>query len=190
LKESKLIVVSAPSGSGKSTIVHDLLNQNLPLAFSISATSRPPRGKEQDGVDYHFLSLENFKKKIKEKAFVEYEEVYPNKFYGTLRSELENKRFAGQHIIFDVDVIGGLNIKSEYPDQTLAIFIQVPSLEVLEERLRIRGTESEALVEERLAKAQVEMASAPQFDVVIVNDDLEIAQKEMHKLVKWFIEKK
>ena len=189
MKEGKLIVVSAPSGSGKSTIVHALLNQNLPLAFSISATSRPPRGKEQDGIDYHFLSLENFKKKIKEKAFVEYEEVYPNKFYGTLRSELENKWLAGQHIIFDVDVIGGLNIKSQYPNQTLAIFIQVPSLEVLEERLRMRGTESEALVEERLAKAQVEMASAAQFDVVMVNDDLEIAQKEMHQLIKGFIEK-
>ena len=188
MKEGKLIVVSAPSGSGKSTLVHALLKQKLPLAFSISATSRPPRGKEQDGIDYHFLSLENFKKKIKEKAFVEYEEVYPNKFYGTLRSELEQKWLAGQHIIFDVDVFGGLNIKSQYPDQTLAIFIQAPSLEILEERLRIRGTESEAFVEERLTKAKLEMESATQFDVVMVNDDLESAQKEMHQLVRSFIE--
>ena len=189
MKEGKLIVVSAPSGSGKSTLVHALLKQKLPLAFSISATSRPPRGKEQDGIDYHFLSLKNFKKKIKENAFVEYEEVYPSKFYGTLRSELENKWSAGQHIIFDVDVLGGLNIKSQYPEQTLAIFIQAPSLEVLEKRLLNRGTESEALLVERLAKVKMEMASAPQFDAVVINDDLEIAQQEMHQLVRSFIEK-
>ena len=189
MKKGKLIVLSAPSGSGKSTLVQTLLKQKLPLAFSISATSRPPRGKEQDGIDYHFLSLKNFKKKIKENAFLEYEEVYPSKFYGTLRSELEKKWSDGQHIIFDVDVLGGLNIKSQYPEQTLAIFIQAPSLEVLEERLLKRGTESEALVEERLAKVKMEMASAPQFDAVVINDDLEIALQEMYQLVRSFIEK-
>ena len=181
-------MLSAPSGSGKSTLVHALLEQNLSLAFSISATSRPPRGKEQDGVDYHFLSLENFKKKMEEKAFVEYEEVYPGKFYGTLHSELENKWSASQHVIFDVDVVGGLNIKSQYPEQTLSVFIQAPSLDVLEQRLRARGTESEALFQERLGKAKVEMESAPRFDIVVVNDDLERAKKEFFDLVKVFLD--
>ena len=187
MKEGKLIVVSAPSGSGKSTLVHALLEQNLPLAFSISATSRAPRGKEQDGIDYHFLTPEAFQKKIEENAFVEYEEVYPGKFYGTLRSELENKWSAGQHIVFDIDVVGGLNIKSQYPEQTLSIFIQVPGFEILEHRLRARGTENETLLHERIAKAKVEMESAPELDVVIVNDDLECAKKEMLQRVKAFV---
>jgi guanylate kinase len=188
LKEEKLIVVSAPSGSGKTTLVQSLLSQNLPLSFSISATSRPPRGKEQDGVDYHFLELDDFKKKIEADAFVEYEEVYPGKFYGTLRSELEKKWSKGQHIIFDVDVVGGLNIKSQYPDQTLAIFIQAPSLDVLEQRLRSRGTESEALLQERLAKAKMEMEQASKFDFLLVNDDLEISKKDFSERVKAFLD--
>jgi len=188
LKEGKLIVISAPSGSGKSTLVKALLENDLPLAFSVSATSRPPRGVEQEGIDYHFLSPEAFKKKIEEKAFVEYEEVYPDKFYGTLRSELQNKWAAGQHIVFDIDVVGGLNIKSQYPEQTLSIFIQVPSLKVLEERLGARGTESEALIQERIAKAQMEMESAPKFDVIVVNDDLENAKKELFERVKAFVD--
>tara|TARA_B100002019_G_scaffold289926_1_gene306572 strand:- start:1477 stop:2049 length:573 start_codon:yes stop_codon:yes gene_type:complete len=188
LKEGKLIVVSAPSGSGKSTLVKALLENDLPMAFSISATSRPPRGKEQDGIDYHFLTPEAFQKKIAENAFVEYEEVYPAKFYGTLREELQNKWSAGQHIIFDIDVVGGLNIKSQYPEQTLSIFVQAPNLKVLEERLRSRATEDEALIQERLAKAQLEMESATEFDVVIVNDDLEQAKKEMFQKVKAFVE--
>lgn len=157
------------------------------MSFSISATSRLPRGKEQNGIDYHFLSLDDFKKKIEANAFVEYEEVYPGKFYGTLRSELEKKWSEGQNIIFDVDVIGGLNIKSEYPHQTLAIFIQAPSLEVLEKRLRSRGTESEALLEERLAKAQMEMEQASKFDFLLVNDDLEVSKKQLLARVKDFI---
>ncbi|MGA0374618.1 MAG: guanylate kinase [Flavobacteriaceae bacterium] len=187
MKEGKLIVVSAPSGSGKSTLVHALLKQNLPLAFSISATSRSPRGKEKDGVDYHFLTPEAFQKKIAENAFVEYEEVYPDKFYGTLREELQNKRSTGQHIIFDIDVVGGINIKSQYPEDTLSIFVQAPNLKVLEERLRLRATEDEALIQERLAKAQLEMESSTEFDVVIVNEDLEQAKKEIYKRVKAFI---
>ena len=186
MKEGKLIVVSAPSGSGKSTLVRALLDRQLPLAFSISATSRPPRGKEQDGIDYHFLSLENFKKKIEENAFVEYEEVYPNKFYGTLRSELESKWSTGQHIIFDVDVVGGLNIKSQYPKQTLALFIQAPNLKILEQRLRSRGTENEILIQERLTKATIEMESALNFDAVIINDDLDKAKKEIIQRVQDF----
>lgn len=157
------------------------------MSFSISATSRPPRGEEQDGIDYHFLSLKDFKKKIEANAFVEYEEVYPGKFYGTLRSELEKKWSEGQNIIFDVDVIGGLNIKSEYPHHTLAIFIQAPSLEVLEKRLRSRGTESEALLEERLTKAKMEMEQASKFDFLLVNDDLEVSKKQMLARVKDFI---
>ncbi|MEK9603690.1 MAG: guanylate kinase [Flavobacteriaceae bacterium] len=187
MEKGKLIVVSAPSGSGKTTLVQSLLKQNLPLSFSISATSRLPRGKEQNGIDYHFLSLDDFKKKIEANAFVEYEEVYPGKFYGTLRSELEKKWSEGQNIIFDVDVIGGLNIKSEYPQQTLAIFIQAPSLEVLEKRLRSRGTESEVLLEERLAKAQMEMEQASKFDFLLVNDDLEVSKKQLLARVKDFI---
>ncbi len=187
MKEGKLIVVSAPSGSGKSTLVHNLLEQNLPLGFSISATSRLPRGKEQDGIDYHFLTSQDFKKKIQEKAFVEYEEVYPDKFYGTLCSEVENKLSAGQHIIFDVDVVGGLNIKSQYPEQTLSVFIQTRSLAVLEQRLRARGTESEVLIQERLSKAKVEMESASEFDFILVNDDLESTKIELIQLVKRFI---
>ena len=175
----KLIVVSAPSGSGKSTLVQALLDQNLPLVFSISATSRLPRGKEQEGVDYYFLSSEAFIKKIEEDAFMEYEEVYPGKFYGTLRSEIEDQWSKGQNIIFDVDVVGGLKIKSQYPNQTLAIFVQAPSLKILEQRLRARGTENEDLLKERLAKAKTEMESAEAFDVVVVNDDLERAKKEM-----------
>ena len=186
MSAGKLIVVSAPSGSGKSTLVQALLDQNLPLAFSISATSRLPRGKEQDGIDYHFLSLADFKKKIEEDAFVEYEEVYPGKFYGTLRSEVEDKWSKGQNIIFDVDVIGGLNIKAQYPDQTLAIFIQAPSLKILEQRLRARGTENENLLKERLTKAKTEMEFVKEFDIVVVNDDLEHAKKEMIQRVKAF----
>ena len=180
-------MVSAPSGSGKSTLVHALLKQNLPLAFSISATSRSPRGNEKDGVDYHFLTPEAFQKKIAENAFVEYEEVYPDKFYGTLREELQNKWSTGQHIIFDIDVVGGINIKSQYPKDTLSIFVQAPNLKVLEERLRSRATEDEALIQERLAKAQLEMESSTEFDVVIVNEDLEKAKKEIYKRVKAFI---
>ena len=180
-------MVSAPSGSGKSTLVHALLKENLPLAFSISATSRSPRGKEKDGVDYHFLTPEAFQKKIAENAFVEYEEVYPDKFYGTLREELQNKWSTGQHIIFDIDVVGGINIKSQYPEDTLSIFVQAPNLKVLEERLRLRATEDEALIQERLAKAQLEMESSTEFDVVIVNEDLEQAKKEIYKRVKAFI---
>ncbi len=181
-------MVSAPSGSGKSTLVKALLENDLPIAFSVSATSRKPREKEQDGIDYYFMTPEAFQKKITENAFVEYEEVYPTKFYGTLREELQNKWSTGQNIIFDIDVVGGLNIKSQYPKQTLSIFVQAPNLKVLEERLRSRATENEALILERLTKAQLEMKSATEFDVLIVNEDLEQAKKEIFQKVKEFIE--
>jgi guanylate kinase len=188
LNAGKLIVVSAPSGSGKTTLVKALLAEKLPLAFSISATSRPPRGNEKNGVDYHFLSTEGFQKKIEANAFIEYEEVYPGKFYGTLRSEIEDLWNAGRHVVFDVDVVGGLNIKSQFPDQTLALFIQPPSLAVLEQRLRNRGTEDEALIQERIAKAGQEIKAASQFDVTIVNDNLASAKEKIIQLVKEFIQ--
>jgi guanylate kinase len=188
LKRGKLIVVSAPSGSGKTTLVRALLSQRITLTFSISATSRPPRGNEQNGKDYHFLSAADFKKKIKENDFVEFEEVYPDKFYGTLRSEVEEKVKAGQHIIFDVDVVGGLNIKNQFPDQTLALFIKAPSFKDLEKRLRSRSTESETLIDERLAKAKIELEYAPKFDRIIINDDLQRAEQEICQLVTAFLD--
>lgn len=188
MKRGKLIVVSAPSGSGKTTLVRALLSQRIPLTFSISATSRLPRGNEQNGKDYHFLSAADFKKKIKQNAFVEFEEVYPDKFYGTLRSEVEEKVKAGQHIIFDVDVVGGLNIKNQFPDQTLALFIKAPSFKDLEKRLRSRSTESETLIDERLAKAKIELEYAPKFDRVIINDDLQRAEQEICQLVTAFLD--
>ena len=186
--EGKLIIFSAPSGAGKTSIIKYLLDKISSTEFSISATSRKPRENEKNGIDYYFMTPEAFQKKIAENAFVEFEEVYPAKFYGTLREELQNKWSAGLHIIFDIDVVGGLNIKSQYPEQTLSIFVQAPNLKVLEERLRSRATEDEALIQERLAKAQLEMESATEFDVVIVNDDLEQAKKEMFQKVKAFVE--
>ena len=184
----KLVVFSAPSGSGKTTLVHHLLQQGLPIGFSISATSRPPRGDEKDGVDYFFMSENSFREKIAEDAFLEYEEVYQGTFYGTLRSEVDRLWKTGKTVLFDIDVVGGLNIKRQYPDQCLALFIQPPSLSELEKRLRRRGTDNEKKIKERLAKATKELDLANQFDKVIVNDDLETAKEEVGKEVHVFLE--
>ena len=185
----KLIVFSAPSGSGKTTLVKHLLAQpNLQLDFSVSATSRTPRGEEVHGKDYYFLSIDEFRKHIEENNFLEYEEVYKDNFYGTLKSELERIWALGKHVIFDIDVVGGLNIKRQFPAQTLAVFVQPPSKEVLEERLRSRKTESEEKILMRLAKAEEELAKTQLFDVIIENNELEMAKKEAYQLVSDFIE--
>ncbi|WP_456421832.1 guanylate kinase [Lutibacter sp.] len=189
-KEGKLIVFSAPSGSGKTTIVQHLLKQGeLNLDFSISATSRKKRGTEENGKDYYFISLKDFHKHIKNNDFVEWEEVYTNNFYGTLKEEIRRIWNEGKHVIFDIDVIGGLNVKSQFPTQTLAIFVQPPSIEEMERRLRNRKTDSEEKIKERVAKAEKEMKYAQDFDVILVNDNLEDAKKEAHKIVKNFINK-
>lgn len=187
-EKGKLIVFSAPSGSGKTTIVHHLLGKKeLNLDFSISATSRERRGQEVNGKDYHFISLERFKKHIDQDDFVEWEEVYSNNFYGTLKSEVDRIWSEGKHAIFDIDVIGGLRIKNKFPDETLAVFVKTPSIEVMEKRLRSRNTDSEEKIRERITKAERELLYADDFDVILINDDLEIAKKEAEKIVKEFI---
>ncbi len=188
-KSGKLFVFSAPSGSGKTTIVHHLLDrEELNLDFSISATSRPKRGKEIDGKDYHFIHLDQFKKQIKNNDFVEWEEVYQNNFYGTLKSEIERIWAEGKHVIFDIDVVGGMRIKEQFPDKTLAIFVQPPSIEEMEKRLRNRKTDTEEKIQERVAKAERELKFAKDFDVVLINDKLEAAKKEAEQLVSNFID--
>ena len=184
----KLIVFSAPSGSGKTTLVHHLLNQTLPLGFSISATSRSPRGKERDGIDYHFLTTKDFKKKIKKGEFLEFEEVYHNLYYGTLISELNRIWSEGKHILFDIDVNGGLSIKKKCPSNTLSIFVKPPSIMVLKQRLNNRATDSDNKIKERIEKAQSEMALASEFDCILVNDDLQTAKKEALDIVGNFLE--
>ncbi len=184
-----MIIVSAPSGSGKSTIVNWLMKEHpeLHLNFSISCTSRAPRGTEKNGVEYFFLTPEEFKEKIQNNEFLEYEEVYENRFYGTLKQQVENQREAGQNVVFDVDVKGGVNIKKYYGDDAMSLFIQPPSVEELRRRLEHRGTDAPEAIEERLAKAAYEMTFAPQFDHVVVNDDLETAKQETLKLVQDFL---
>ena len=190
MKGGKLIVFSAPSGSGKTTIVRHLLAQEkLNLAFSISATSRKPRGDEKDGEDYYFMSLEQFKKHMKADDFLEWEEVYRDNFYGTLRSEVERIWAMGKNVIFDIDVVGGLRIKRKFPEKTLAVFVKPPSIEELKIRLKKRKTESEDRINMRIAKASIEMATAPRFDYIIENNDLEIALREAENLVAQFISK-
>ena len=184
----KLIIFSAPSGSGKSTIIKYLLTQNLNLSFSISATSRAPRGTEQNGVEYFFLTPEEFKQRIANNEFLEYEEVYKDRFYGTLKAQVEKQLAAGQNVIFDVDVVGGCNIKKFYGDRALSVFIQPPSLEELRKRLTGRGTDAPEVIESRLAKATFELSYAEKFDVVIVNDNLEKAQAEALKTIRDFIQ--
>ena len=172
----KLIIFSAPSGSGKSTIINYLLTQELNLAFSISATSRPPRGTEQNGVEYFFLSPDEFRSRIANDEFLEYEEVYQDRFYGTLKAQVEKQLAAGQNVVFDVDVVGGCNIKKFYGERALSVFIQPPSVEELRKRLVGRGTDTPEVIESRIAKAEYELSFAPKFDAVIVNDDLETAK--------------
>lgn len=184
----KLIIFSAPSGSGKSTIINYLLTQNLNLSFSISATSRAPRGTEQNGVEYFFLTPEEFKQRIANNEFLEYEEVYKDRFYGTLKAQVEKQLAAGQNVIFDVDVVGGCNIKKFYGDRALSVFIQPPSLEELRKRLTGRGTDAPEVIESRLAKATFELSYSEKFDVVIVNDNLEKAQAEALKTIRDFIQ--
>ncbi|SHM82580.1 guanylate kinase [Flavobacterium xinjiangense] len=184
----KLIVFSAPSGSGKTTIVRHLLGkEDLNLEFSISAASREPRGEEVNGKDYYFMSTEEFKKHIKNEDFLEWEEVYRDNFYGTLKSEVERIWAKGKNVIFDIDVAGGLRIKHKFPNETLAVFVKPPSIDELKIRLKKRSTESDDKINMRIAKASVELATAPQFDVVIKNYDLDIALEEAYQLVKNFV---
>ncbi len=187
MKAGKLLIFSAPSGAGKTTIVKGVLSRVPDLAFSVSACSRPKRPGEQDGVDYYFLTPDDFRRKIADNAFLEWEEVYPGSFYGTLRSEVERIRQQGKHVVFDVDVAGGLNIKKQYPAQSLAIFIRPPSLDVLRDRLTNRGTETEESLRKRLGKAEEELSYANQFDHILVNDVLEKAIDEACELVKKFV---
>ncbi|MDX1769703.1 MAG: guanylate kinase [Arenibacter troitsensis] len=188
MKGGKLIIFSAPSGSGKTTIVKHLLNQpELNLAFSISATSRPRRGKEKHGEHYYFMTLSEFKRHIKNDDFLEWEEVYRDNFYGTLKSEVDRLWAEGKNVIFDIDVVGGLRIKKKFPDQTLAVFVKPPSVDELKIRLKKRSTESDDKINMRIAKASVELATAPQFDVVIKNYDLDTALEEAHRLVADYV---
>ena len=185
--KGKLIILSAPSGSGKSTIIRHLLYEGLPLEFSVSATSRPARGTEQNGVEYYFLSPDEFREKISQNLFLEYEEVYPDCFYGTLKSEVENKLEQGKNILFDVDVAGGLNLKKQYGDNALLLFIQPPSIEELQRRLEKRGTDSAEVIQDRIAKATFELSLASQYDQVIVNDNLNKAKNETILTINKFI---
>lgn len=185
---AKLIIFSAPSGAGKSTLVRFLLAQGLNIRFSISATSRKPRGNEKDGVEYYFLTPDEFRRRITNNEFLEYEEVYKDKFYGTLKSEVDRILAEGMNVVFDVDCIGGLNIKKIYGDRALSIFVMPPSIKTLRERLEKRGTDTPTVIENRLAKAEYEMSFAPQFDVIVHNDDYDQAKAEVLKLVTNFID--
>lgn len=187
--KGKLIIISAPSGSGKSTIVNWLMKEHpeLNLYFSISCTSRNPRGTEQDGVEYFFISPEQFREKISNDEFIEYEEVYENRFYGTLKSQVEKQLNAGQNVIFDVDVKGGISIKKFYGKDALSIFIQPPSIEELRKRLEGRATDTPEAIETRLAKARYELSFSNQFDTIIINDDLTKAEEKVYSLIFSFI---
>ena len=186
--EGKCIIFSAPSGAGKTTIVQHLLAVNNEIEFSISATSRNMRSHEIDGKDYHFLSAEEFKNHINENKFVEWEEVYSDNYYGTLKSEMERIWKEGQHVIFDVDVMGGIKLKSIFGDKAFSVFVQAPSVEELENRLINRGTEDPESLERRVGKAKFEMQFASEFDYILVNDVLEIAEKEVELVVQSFLQ--
>lgn len=183
----KVLIFSAPSGSGKSTLINYLMQQGLNLHFSISATSRPPRGTEQNGVEYFFLTPDEFRAHIAAGDFLEYQEVYENRFYGTLQQQVDNQLAEGQHVVCDVDVLGALNIKRHYGEQALSLFIQPPSIEALRQRLEQRGTDVPEVIEQRIARAAFELSYAPQFDKVIVNDQLETACCEVLQAVKDFL---
>ena len=183
----KVIIFSAPSGSGKSTIVNYLLSRGLGLEFSISATCRSPRGEERHGKEYYFFSTDEFRQKIDKDDFLEWEQVYPGGYYGTLKSELERIWAKGHTVVFDVDVVGGVNIKKIFGERALSIFVQAPSVEVLRQRLESRGTDSAEKIEERVAKAEYEMTFADKFDIVVVNDKLESALEQAEKAVRDFL---
>ena len=185
----KLIIFSAPSGSGKSTIINYLLTQNLNLHFSISATSRAPRGTEQNGIEYYFLTPEEFRNRIAAGDFLEYEEVYTDKFYGTLKSEVERILNKGDNVVFDVDVVGGCNIKKYYGERALSVFIQPPSVEELRKRLEGRGTDAPEVIDSRIAKAEFELSFVSKFDVVIINDDLDKAKSDTLTTIQNFLKR-
>ena len=185
--KNKVLIFSAPSGSGKSTIVNHILGLHPEIEFSISATSRPPRGQEKDGVEYYFLSVDDFRSRIEADKFVEYEQVYEGRYYGTLKSEVQRIWDKGHVIIFDVDVKGGVNLKKYFGDKALSVFIQAPSVEELHRRLVARGTDTPEAIAERVAKAAEEMTYAPKFDVVLINDNLDKAYAEAEKLVDDFL---
>ncbi len=186
----KLIIFSAPSGTGKSTIINWLMaeHKELRLAFSISCTSRQPRGTEKNGVEYFFLSPEEFRQRIANGEFLEYEEVYANRFYGTLKSQVERQASEGQNVVFDVDVKGGCNIKQHYGDRALSVFIQPPSVEELRRRLEARGTDAPEVIDQRIARAEYELGFASQFDRIVVNDNLEKAKSEAYDIIRSFLE--
>ena len=186
----KLIIFSAPSGTGKSTIINWLMaeHKELRLAFSISCTSRQPRGTEKNGVEYFFLSPEEFRQRIANGEFLEYEEVYANRFYGTLKSQVERQASEGQNVVFDVDVKGGCNIKQHYGDRALSVFIQPPSVEELRRRLEARGTDAPEVIDQRIARAEYELGFASQFDRIVINDNLEKAKAEAYDIIKTFLE--
>lgn len=186
-KQGKLLIFSAPSGAGKSTIVQHLLGKSFDLEFSISATSRAPRGAEQHGREYYFLSPDEFRQRIANNEFIEYEEVYQNCFYGTLKSEVDRISALGKNTIFDVDVVGGVNIKTMYGARALSIFVHPPSVEELEKRLIGRGTDSPEKIAQRIAKASLELTYAPKFDVVLVNDNLEACKMEAETIIAEFL---
>ena len=186
-KQGKLLIFSSPSGAGKSTIVQHLLGKGFDLEFSISATSRAPRGAEQHGREYYFLSPDEFRQRIANNEFIEYEEVYQNCFYGTLKSEVDRISALGKNTIFDVDVVGGVNIKTMYGPRALSIFVQPPSVAELEKRLIGRGTDSPEKIAQRLAKASLELTYAPKFDVVLVNDNLETCKMEAETIISEFL---
>lgn len=185
---SKVIIFSAPSGSGKSTIIDYLMKQGLNLHFSISATSRPPRGQEKHGVEYFFLTPEEFRTHIENGDFLEYEEVYKDRYYGTLREQVDHQLKRGENVVCDVDVLGGINIKRHYGKQALSVFIQPPSIEELRKRLVGRGTDSAEVIEDRIARAEFELSHASQFDAIVINDNLEEALKETTNIIKNFLQ--
>ena len=187
MAKGKLIIFSAPSGSGKSTIINYLMTQGLNMHFSISATSRAPRGTEQNGVEYFFLTPEEFRTKIDNDEFLEYEEVYANRFYGTLKAQVEKQLEEGQNVVFDVDVKGGVNIKRFYGERALSVFIQPPSVDELRRRLEGRATDAPEVINDRIARAEYELSFAPQFDTIVVNDDLETAKAEALQKIKDFL---